>query len=336
MTWNDGVRALATLGAALAVGLLARLLLGRLALRVQRTRSELDDVLVALARSAALPIALLLGLRAAAEVVPLSAHARLLTGRVIGALAVLVITVLLARLTGAVMARRLDRTASIFANVVRGLVLAVGTLVALSTYGVSITPLLTAFGVGGLAVALALQDTLANLFAGVHLLASKKVQTGDFVKLDSGEEGYITDINWRNTSIRQLANVHTIVPNAHLAQAVITNYYRPERETSHVVQLGVAYSSDLEHVERVTVEVASQVQQEVDGAVRGHRPLVRFHTFNDSSIDFSLILRLQEITDQYVVRHELIKRLKARYDAEGIEIPFPIRTVVLPAPPDEA
>lgn len=332
MTFHDALQALAALAGALALGLLARYVFGRLAARMRRTRSELDDVLMTLGRSAALPVAFLIGLRAAAEVVPLSDHAREVTGRVIAATAVLVFTVVAARLASAVVTRHVDQSASIFANIVRGLVLAVGALVALSTYGMSITPLLTAFGVGGLAVALAMQDTLANLFAGVHLLASKKVQTGDYVKLDSGEEGYITDINWRNTSIRQLANVHTIVPNAHLAQAVITNYNRPVRETSHLVQVGVAYDSDLEHVERVTIEVAREVQQTVDGAVRTHEPYVRFHTFNDSSIDFAVVLRLNEVTDQYVVRHELIKRLKARYDAEGVEIPFPIRTVMLPDP----
>jgi small-conductance mechanosensitive channel len=333
MTHDDALRVLAVLAGALALGLLVRWAFGWLAHRVSRTRSELDDLLVALGRGAALPVALLIGLRLTAEIVPLSGHARTITSHVIAAATVLVVTVLVARLAGALVSRHVDRSASIFASITRGVVLAVGALVALSTYGLSITPLLTAFGVGGLAVALALQDTLANLFAGIHLLASKKVQTGDYVKLDSGEEGYITDINWRNTSIRQVANIHTIVPNSHLAQAVLTNYYRPERETSHVVQVGVSYDSDLAHVERVTIDVARQVQLQVPGAVRTHDPVVRFHTFNDSSIDFSVVLRLQEITDQYVVRHELIKRLKARYDAEGIVIPFPIRTVVLPDAP---
>lgn len=227
---------------------------------------------------------------------------------------------------------RLPGATSIFANIVKVLIVALGILVTLGTLGVSITPILGALGVGGLAVALALQDTLSNLFAGLHIIGSKKVLPGDYVMLDTGEEGYVEDVNWRNTSVRQLANNVVIIPNSRLASAVLTNYYKPVPEMFFIIQVRVSYRSDLEHVEEVTKQVGAEVQNEVMGAVPGFEPLLRFHTFNDFSIDMSVILKIREHTSQFGVRHEFVKRLHRRYAEEGIEIPFPIRTVQLTKP----
>ncbi|HVL90155.1 MAG TPA: mechanosensitive ion channel family protein, partial [Actinomycetota bacterium] len=218
-------------------------------------------------------------------------------------------------------------SSSIFINIARLIVFIVGFLVLLQTFGVSITPMLTALGVGGLAIALALQDTLANLFAGLQLLAAKKVRLGDFIRLDSGDEGEVIDINWRNTSLRQLPNNIVIVPNSRLATAIITNFHMPQTEMAVVFQMGVAYDTDLEHVERVTIEVATETMREVPGAIRTFEPFVRYHTFGDSSINFSVILRCQSYTEQYLLKHEFVKRLHKRYRDEGIEIPFPQRTL---------
>ena len=211
--------------------------------------------------------------------------------------------------------------------------LAVGLLVLLQSFGLSITPLLTALGVGGLAVALALQDTLTNLFAGIHLLASKKIQPGDYIKMSSGEEGYVVDVNWRNTAVRALPDNMILIPNAKLSSEIVVNYHRPFPQMSVLVQVGVSYDSDLEQVERVTTEVATEVMTHTEGGVPEHSPFIRFHTFGDSSIDFSVILRAKEFTDQYLITHEFVKRLHRRYRAEGIEIPFPIRTVLTPSEP---
>jgi small-conductance mechanosensitive channel len=209
-------------------------------------------------------------------------------------------------------------------------ILAIGVLVALQSLGVSITPLLGALGVGALAIALALQDTLANLFAGVHILASKKVRPGDYVKLDSGEDGYVVDITWRNTTVRQLAGNIVVVPNAHFASAIVTNYHQPAQDLAVRVQVGVSYGSDLEQVERVTIEVATDVMATVEGGVPDFEPFIRYHTFGDSSINFTVIMRAHEYTATFLIVHEFIKLLHARYRAEGIEIPFPIRTLVTP------
>ncbi|HDL60112.1 MAG TPA: mechanosensitive ion channel family protein, partial [candidate division WOR-3 bacterium] len=218
---------------------------------------------------------------------------------------------------------------SIFRNITRLVILIIGFLIILQTIGISISPLLTALGVGGLAVALALQDTLSNLFAGIHILVSKQVRPGDFIKLETGEEGYVVDISWRNTTIRMLPNNLVVIPNSKLASSIVTNYYMPEKMLSVLVSVGVSYDSDLEKVEKIVIEVAKEVMQTVPGGVPEFEPFVRYSSFGDFSINFSVIMRAKEYTDQFLIRHEFIKRLHKRFKKEGIEIPFPITTVYL-------
>jgi small-conductance mechanosensitive channel len=249
---------------------------------------------------------------------------------------ILVATLIVARLAAegirATMLRRTGggSTASIFVNITRLAILLLGSLLLLDNLGVSIAPLITALGVGGLAIALALQDTLANLFAGVHILASKKVQVGDFIRLDTGEEGQIVDINWRNTTVQQVQNNQAIIPNAKLAESIIINYFRPQPEMSVLVPVGIAYGSDLDQVERVAKEVGTAVMREVTGGVETHEPVVRFARFGESTIDMNVILRTREFAQQYVIVSEFVRRLHARFNEEGIEIPYPVRTIVLP------
>ncbi|MDP8940748.1 MAG: mechanosensitive ion channel family protein [Actinomycetota bacterium] len=218
-------------------------------------------------------------------------------------------------------------SSSLITNVVRITIAVLAALVILQSLGIRITPILGALGVGGLAVALALQETLANLFAGIVIILSKQLRPNDFVELSSGEQGYVEDISWRNTTIRSLPNNMIIVPNAEISSSIITNYYQPEQQMSVLIPVGVSYMSDLEHVEKVTVEVATEVMTEIEGGVPEEEPFIRYNNFGDFSIDFTLIMQTTEVVNQYLIKHEFIKRLHKRYGEEGIEIPFPIRTI---------
>jgi small-conductance mechanosensitive channel len=209
------------------------------------------------------------------------------------------------------------------------LIFSIGALIILQSVGISITPLVTALGIGGLAVALALQPTLSNLFAGLQIIISKQVEVGDYVQLDSGQKGYVTDVSWRNTKIRELPNNLIVVPNSKLADSIVTNFNQPQKEMSVLVKCGVSYDSDLEKVEKVTIDVAKKVLKKIQGGESEFEPFIRFHTFGDSSIDFSVILRVKEFVNKYLIRHEFIKALHKRYNKEGINIPFPIRTVYM-------
>ncbi len=324
------------------IGLLVRYLLQR---RIARSlsdseaderdeRSRIADVVRAGLAKVVLPWTVAAGTYAAAIALPLRPNFQEMTSTILLALVILTGTLAVARITAGLVGfyaarhQRLPGATSIFANIAKVTVLAVGALVTLQTMGVSVGPILTALGVGGLAVALALQDTLANLFAGLHVIGSRKVVPGDYVVLDSAEEGYVEDINWRNTTLRNLRNNMIVVPNARLASAILTNYYQPAAEMALLVPIGVSYDSDLSTVEQVTIEVGREVMKEVPGGVVDHEPIIRYHTFDDSSIDFNVILKVKEHTDQYLIRHEFVKRVHERYRKTGIVIPFPIQTVI--------
>ncbi|MBU0634722.1 MAG: mechanosensitive ion channel family protein [Candidatus Omnitrophica bacterium] len=207
------------------------------------------------------------------------------------------------------------------------LIFLVGVMILLNTLGISIAPLLTTLGIGGLAVALGLQDTLTNLFSGIYITASKQTRIGDYIKLSSGEEGYVVDINWRTTKIKPLRNNLILVPNSHLAQSIITNYYLPEKEMTVPIDMGVHYNSDLEKVEQVTLEEARKIMKEIKGGVPNFEPFVRYHTFGDFSINLTVYLRVTEFVDHYLICHEFIKNLHKRFAKENIVIPYPIRAI---------
>ncbi len=204
-----------------------------------------------------------------------------------------------------------------------------GILMILQAMGISITPILATLGIGGLAVALAFQDTLSNLFSGLYLIISGQVRTGDYVRLETGEEGYVNDITWRNTTIRELPNNLIVVPNTKLGSAIFKNYHLPAPEITLQVPVGVSYDSNLDQVEQITLDVAKEVMQSVSGGVAGFEPFIRYQEFQDFKINFVVFLRAMEFLDQRVIKHEFIKRLHKRYREEGIEIPYPSRNVYL-------
>jgi small-conductance mechanosensitive channel len=225
---------------------------------------------------------------------------------------------------------------TILKNILIVVLYIIGFMIMLDYLGISITPILTALGVGGLAVALALQDTLSNMFSGVHILITKKIKPGDYIQTDSGYEGYVVDISWRNTIIRELCNNMIVIPNSKLAASVVRNYDLPDKNLAVLVELSVAYDSDLTRVETVTKETAKNLMQEVAGGIPEFDPFIRYHTFGQSGIGFTIILRAKEFVDQYLLKHEFIKHLHVAYQREKIEIPFPIRTLIIKHKIEEA
>jgi small-conductance mechanosensitive channel len=181
---------------------------------------------------------------------------------------------------------------------------------------VSITPLITAFGVGGLAVALALQDPLANFFAGLVITLAGHVHVGNYIKLDTGVEGEVVDFSWRLTRIRIANGKLVLVPNAKLAQAIVTNYSLPTSEIPVSMDIGVDAASDLERVEQVVTDIGRQVIADVgrlDAA-----PVVRYHTFGNAFVKFTVRLVTRDARAQLLMVHEFTKRLHARFRREGI------------------
>jgi small-conductance mechanosensitive channel len=211
----------------------------------------------------------------------------------------------------------------------RAVVIALAIMVFLDSVGISITPLIASLGIGTAAVALALQDTLANLFAGIYMLAEKPIQAGHFIQLESNEQGHVEHVGWRSTQIRMLGDTVVLVPNAKLAGSAITNFSLPRDELGITVEVGVDYVSDLEKVEAITLEVARAVMR-VAGAPPEFEPQVRFHTFGDSGINFKVWLGARDYVAGLKLKHDFIKCLHSRYQQEGIVIPSPVRTIDVP------
>ncbi|MCX6270631.1 MAG: mechanosensitive ion channel family protein [Bacteroidetes bacterium] len=221
-----------------------------------------------------------------------------------------------------------EGTSSILVNLVRTVVFSVGIMIALQNLGISIQPLLTALGITGLAVALALQSTLSNFFSGLHIIASRRLRPGDFIRIDTETEGYISDINWRSTTIRKLSGNLIIIPNSKLADAIVTNTYMPDTQTSMSVECVISHNNDLVKVEKIVLEAGKEMVSTLDGCVKSSEPSVSFQVMDERGIRFALFLKVNSYPDQFRVRHECIKRLHQRFREERIELPVPVQTGV--------
>ena len=197
---------------------------------------------------------------------------------------------------------------TIFTNIVKITIYVIGLLIILDSVNISIAPMLTALGVGGLAVSLALKDTLSDVFAGLHILLSKKVQPGDFVSLDSGEMGYIQNITWRNTKMLERTNNILHIPNTKLSSAIVKNYDSGDPSFSVKIFMGVDYDSDLDFVEKITMEIANELHKTLDETNKLSKPSFKFRGFGESSIDFAVYFRGNKYGDQNPIIHQFIKK----------------------------
>lgn len=313
--------------------ILRKILFKNLSRWTKNTKTQIGNIILDSVSAPSVVWLIMLGIYGGIVFSNLPEKAVSVVGKVIFVLGSLSVTLALANLISGILKVYSNKVSpilpgiSLTGNIVRVLIFCTGVLIILNSLGVSITPILATLGVGGLAVALALQDTLSNLFAGIHISLNRMLRVGDYVKLETGEEGYVIDVTWRMTKIRMLANNVILVPNAKITQTIITNYYYPEKDLAVLVNVGVHYKSDLRIVEKITCEVAEKVMKEVPGGIPEFQPFIRYHTFGDFSINFTVIMRAKEFVDQYLIKHEFIKRLNERYNKEGIVIPYPIRAV---------
>lgn len=219
-------------------------------------------------------------------------------------------------------------------NVIRATLIIITILIALSYLGIDITPALAGLGIAGLAVGLALQDTLANFFAGLYLLADRPIRPGDYIKV-GGDEGYVEDVGWRSTRLVTWDNKLVVLPNKVLAEQTIMNFFGPTEPTRHVIEIGVAYGSDLDKVERAILRAVKETEkseQEMDPSVE---PFVRLDRFGDFSIIFKVGFSVKNYTKRGIVSSKVLKNIYNEFRKEGISIPFPTHTVYLVTQPEK-
>ena len=207
----------------------------------------------------------------------------------------------------------------------------VAAMIALDSLDVSISPLLAGFGIGGLAVALAVQAPLGNFFAGTFVVTEGELKRGDFIELDGGPSGYVVEVGWRSTKIRSRFNNLVIIPNSKMVDSIVTNYYSPTPAMNVIVTCGVSYESDLAHVQEVVLDVATKVIAETADAVKTTAPFFGFSEFGDSNIDFFVFVQAKDRTATFVLKSQIIKGIHARFAEEGIDINYPVRRLVYPA-----
>ena len=321
-------------GCTLAGMIFKRVVHSRLIKAAERSKWEGDNVILAAVESQIVLWFFLLALSLALRDVPIEEHYGLYISMILKIILIASITHASAKLVVGLLDIWSKQqgggfpSTTIFTNIVWITVYAIGLLIILDSLNVSIAPMLTALGVGGLAVSLALKDTLSDVFAGLHILLSKKVQPGDFVSLDSGEMGYIQNISWRNTKMLERSNNIIHIPNTKLSSALIKNYDSGDPSFSVKIPVGVGYDSDLDQVGKVVMEVATELHTSMDEVNKDAEPSFKFRGFGESSIDLAVYFRGNKYGDQNPIIHEFIKRLHKRFNQEGIEIPYPVRTVI--------
>jgi small-conductance mechanosensitive channel len=218
---------------------------------------------------------------------------------------------------------------SLISNVVWFVTLVIGFLLVLSLLQVNITPWLTTLGVAGLAVSLALQATLTDLISGMMLLGSHQVMVGHYIKLSTGEEGYVLDITWRTTTLRQLSNNEIVIPNSKMTSTTFINYHAPEMKSIVLIGISIANTNDLDRVETICIQVGEEVMREVPGGVPDFAPLVRFKAMTNFAVHLSVILQIHEFVDQYLIKSEYIRRVRKRFSEEGVTMPGPLQALRL-------
>jgi small-conductance mechanosensitive channel len=204
-------------------------------------------------------------------------------------------------------------------RVMIAIIYTLGVLIILDYYGVSISPILASLGIGGLAIALALQPMLANFFAGTQIVSDRVVRVGDFVELEDGLAGFVTDVGWRSIRIRTLIDTVVIVPNTKLAESIVTNHNLPDQDLLVEVRTGVKYESDLFYVESVVKQVAQEIIDDCDEAVKEFRPWFSYDECGDANINFRIRIKAKDYISALRLRSELIKRLRTRFQKEEID-----------------
>ncbi len=215
-------------------------------------------------------------------------------------------------------------------RITSAMIYGVGALLIMGLLPININPLIASLGLGGLAVALAIQPTLANLFAGTYVMTEGIIRPGDYIELEGGVAGYVVEVSWRSTRLRTWGNNLVVVPNAKFAETIITNYNEPRPAVNVYLTCGVSYDSDLDLVENVSFEVMREELETHPNALKDYGAWFAFDSFGESNVHFWLFVQADDRLGSFYLQSALIKRLHRRFREEGIVINYPMRTLQFP------
>jgi MscS family membrane protein len=209
-------------------------------------------------------------------------------------------------------------------------VFALAAIIVLDHFSINVSGLLATAGIASLAVAMAAQETLANMFAGVSLLVDKPFREGDRIELTDGTFGDVRDVGLRSTKILTRENTVVVIPNKELASAHITNQVYPDYRLRLVVQVGVSYGTELRRVKRIILEILN----ELDMIVSEPEPKVHFVEFGSSALMLRICFWIENYRDRFATLDTVHMALKDHFEKEGIEIPYPQHVVHFPGEPE--
>jgi small-conductance mechanosensitive channel len=216
-------------------------------------------------------------------------------------------------------------------RVLAAMIYGLGLLLVINILGIPISPLIAGLGLGGVAVALAIQPTLSNLFAGTYVMTEGVVSPGDYIEMEGGVAGYVLEVGWRSTRLRTWSNTLVVVPNGRFAETIITNYYQPTPPVNVYLTCGVSYSSNLALVEAVSIDVMNQVLDTTPYGVKEYGAYFGFENFGESNVDFWLFVQAKDRLASFELRSALINEVHRRFDEEGIVINYPVRSLQFPS-----
>ncbi len=200
-------------------------------------------------------------------------------------------------------------------------------LVVLGNLGIEITPFLAGLGIASLAVALALQDSLGNFFAGMNIAVDRPLKKGDFITIDSGAEGIVEEIGWRSTKMTTPQNNLVIIPNTKLAQSIITNYSRPDETVKHGGTVLVPYDEDVERVSEAIKRAIGEAAAKSANLIRNFKPVVYLESLGDSSLNFRFTYAVKSYFVRAAAQDEVNRAIFRKFWKERIKIHFSTKTV---------
>jgi MscS family membrane protein len=315
---------------------------------IARTRSELDDMILSIVLEKVKWVAGVIGAYLATEEITRAVSKDDVTALqflgyaegIIFVCAVIVITATMIRIVDTVVkhsietharktSTRVNEALLPLLNRVINIVLAIiALIIILDHFGQDVSSLVVSLGVGSLAIALAAQDTLSNMIGGFVIMLDRPFRVGDRIQLPGGEMGDVHEIGIRSTKILDFDNNLMIIPNAELVKGRIINYSYPAQIVRIVVEVGVAYGTDLDRAKYIMAALAREHPEVLDDPV----PEVFVVALSDSSVNLRLVARTGDYRNKFLIETKLREQIYNAFRDEGVEIPFPQRVVHLQYP----
>lgn len=204
----------------------------------------------------------------------------------------------------------------------------IATLMAISALGIEITPLLATVGVGGIAVALAAQELLSNVFGAISILSDRPYKIGDRIEMSDGLSGDVMEIGLRSTRIKTVDGRIIVIPNADISKSMIINYSQPDPRLRYDIKVGISYNSDVEKATRILLDIA----KETEGIVKDPAPQVYVKDLGNFSVNLLMQVWMQDYKLNWDVPDRIYRETLKRFNAEKIDIPYPITSVIMDRP----